>query len=230
MNGKAIHAAHFLFGVKGRLNRAGYWIFVIAGVYYVYISVAVIAGGWRNLLGGLDIYRYAPDLIESRGLVVAIVFLTPLVAAYFCIVIRRLHDLNRTGLWSILYVLGPFAFMYLATLALQGAASGYPGDPSFIVPGVVIPVLLQFLAAATWIWGFIELGCLRGTVGANNYGPDPIVRPLPWANAAEAPASEPAGHDLRASPAAAEHTCSNCGAGVAAGARFCNRCGHTLAA
>jgi uncharacterized membrane protein YhaH (DUF805 family) len=25
------------------------------------------------------------------------------------------------------------------------------------------------------IWGFVELGCLRGTAGPNRFGPDPLV-------------------------------------------------------
>lgn len=188
----------------------------------------MLSAGWQGLLGGLDMLRFAPQLIESRGLLVGIVFLGPLVAAYFCIVIRRLHDLNRTGLWSVLYVLGPFAFMYLSFLAVRdNIGMGY-GDTGNLVPGVLIPVLLQFLSAATWIWGFIELGCLRGTVGTNKYGPDPIVRTLPWTSAGEAHAPAPAEHDLRGG-ATAGHACPNCGAIVGAGARFCNRCGQTLA-
>jgi uncharacterized membrane protein YhaH (DUF805 family) len=33
--------------------------------------------------------------------------------------------------------------------------------------------LFYVIPGAGWIWSFVELGCLRGTVGANRYGPDP---------------------------------------------------------
>jgi uncharacterized membrane protein YhaH (DUF805 family) len=33
---------------------------------------------------------------------------------------------------------------------------------------------LSLVAFAISIWGFVELGCLRGTDGPNTYGPDPL--------------------------------------------------------
>jgi hypothetical protein len=32
---------------------------------------------------------------------------------------------------------------------------------------------------AIGIWAFVELGCLRGTVGYNQYGADPLTAPPP---------------------------------------------------
>jgi len=37
-----------------------------------------------------------------------------------------------------------------------------------------ISYLVHILAIALAIWGFVELGCLRGTRGANRFGPDPL--------------------------------------------------------
>jgi uncharacterized membrane protein YhaH (DUF805 family) len=31
---------------------------------------------------------------------------------------------------------------------------------------------LTLVASAILIWAFVELACLRGTIGANQYGPD----------------------------------------------------------
>jgi uncharacterized membrane protein YhaH (DUF805 family) len=35
--------------------------------------------------------------------------------------------------------------------------------------------LCGFVAFALYIWGFVEMGCLRGTVGPNRFGPDPLA-------------------------------------------------------
>jgi uncharacterized membrane protein YhaH (DUF805 family) len=35
-------------------------------------------------------------------------------------------------------------------------------------------ILLGFIPIIGWIWMFVELGCLRGTVGHNRFGPDPF--------------------------------------------------------
>jgi uncharacterized membrane protein YhaH (DUF805 family) len=44
--------------------------------------------------------------------------------------------------------------------------------------GAVGPGLHYILALAAFaltIWGFVEIGCLRGSAGANTYGPDPLA-------------------------------------------------------
>ena len=35
-------------------------------------------------------------------------------------------------------------------------------------------ILIAFVPFIGWVWNFIEAGCLRGTVGPNVYGPDPL--------------------------------------------------------
>jgi uncharacterized membrane protein YhaH (DUF805 family) len=36
-------------------------------------------------------------------------------------------------------------------------------------------ILIQFVPLIGPIWYFIEAGCLRGTIGANRFGPDPLA-------------------------------------------------------
>jgi uncharacterized membrane protein YhaH (DUF805 family) len=43
--------------------------------------------------------------------------------------------------------------------------------------GAVLQTILALAAFALTIWGFVEIGCLRGTAGTNNYGPDPLLQP-----------------------------------------------------
>ena len=35
-------------------------------------------------------------------------------------------------------------------------------------------LFLGLAAFAVGVWAFVELGCLRGTIGPNRYGPDPL--------------------------------------------------------
>jgi uncharacterized membrane protein YhaH (DUF805 family) len=42
---------------------------------------------------------------------------------------------------------------------------------------VALHYTLALAAFALTIWGFVEIGCLRGTDGSNEYGPDPLLQP-----------------------------------------------------
>jgi uncharacterized membrane protein YhaH (DUF805 family) len=50
-------------------------------------------------------------------------------------------------------------------------------------------ILIQFVPVIGAIWYFVEAGCLRGTVGPNRYGPDPLggasVSPAAYGQPAE---------------------------------------------
>ena len=39
----------------------------------------------------------------------------------------------------------------------------------------IMATVLGLAAFAIGIWAFVELGCLRGTIGVNPYGPDPVA-------------------------------------------------------
>jgi uncharacterized membrane protein YhaH (DUF805 family) len=39
----------------------------------------------------------------------------------------------------------------------------------------LIASVLGLAAFAIGVWAFVEMGCLRGTIGANQYGPDPVA-------------------------------------------------------
>jgi len=38
-------------------------------------------------------------------------------------------------------------------------------------------LILHVVSFAITVWAFVELGCLRGTLGPNQYGPDPLSNP-----------------------------------------------------
>lgn len=41
---------------------------------------------------------------------------------------------------------------------------------------------------ALWLWGLAEMFCLRGTLGSNRFGPDPLTEVADEAQAARIPA------------------------------------------
>jgi uncharacterized membrane protein YhaH (DUF805 family) len=76
-----------------------------------------------------------------------------------------LHDRNRPGY---------FAAFLLVPLVLNSVTDvmGLTGNPfnqnalDYVFIAIIVVVA---------IWFFVELGCLRGTVGPNQYGPDPLA-------------------------------------------------------
>jgi uncharacterized membrane protein YhaH (DUF805 family) len=74
--------------------------------------------------------------------------------------IKRLHDRNKSGWWVLLYWVAPVVMLSI----------GFAGG----LPEIAVNVV-GFLALAIGLWALIELGCLRGTIGQNKYGPDPLA-------------------------------------------------------
>lgn len=66
---------------------------------------------------------------------------------------KRLHDRNKSAWWLLLFYVAP-GFL------------GAIGD---------VGLILHFISFAISIWALIELGFLRGTAGANRFGPDPLA-------------------------------------------------------
>ena len=51
----------------------------------------------------------------------------------------------------------------------------YIVDTSMGAAGEMPFVTFIYPAFALYLWGLIKLGFLRGTIGANRYGPDPVT-------------------------------------------------------
>jgi uncharacterized membrane protein YhaH (DUF805 family) len=94
-------------------------------------------------------------------LISAVVYIAMIVAGVF-VGIKRLHDRDKSGWWLLLFMLAPGA------LGMLGVAAGG-----------FLQTLCMLASLGISIWMFVELGCLPGTRGPNQYGPDPIPSAMP---------------------------------------------------
>lgn len=143
--------SQLLFSFSGRLNRKPYWLTTLAMVAVILVVVILIfalAGGAALATG------------DMSGLGVAFILLLiiyiPLLWVGIALGVKRLHDRNKSGWWLVLF--------WLLPAILQGIGE-YVGT---------LGIVLMIAAFAISIWGLVEIGFLRGTVGPNQYGPDPL--------------------------------------------------------
>jgi len=133
-----------LFSFQGRLNRKPYWLTNIAVGVIILVAIAIVMVGER---------RFAEAFLTMA---ILIILYLPLFWVSLALGAKRLHDRDKSAWWLALIYLGP------------GIASGI-GDQMDSMGFV-----LHLVAFAITVWAFVELGCLRGTVGPNRYGPDPL--------------------------------------------------------
>ena len=141
----------FLFGADGRINRAKYWrsdlIFIAAGLMTTVILFTAV-----GIAAPLFFFM------------VVLVFILWLLWG-FSITTERLHDRGKSAWWLVVFYLVP------GVLGQTAKATWFAGSTS-----MVLRYILTLTAFALTIWGFVEIGCLRGTTGGNTYGPDPLAR------------------------------------------------------
>ncbi|MFL6823928.1 MAG: DUF805 domain-containing protein [Xanthobacteraceae bacterium] len=134
-----------LFSFQGRLNRKPYWMTMIATMVIIIIL----------LLFALILIR--EHRFEFAGLTLAllVILYIPLIWINLAIGAKRLHDRDKSAWWLLLFYAAP---------GILSTASNQMEDVGFII--------LHIISFAISVWAFVELGCLRGTPGANRYGPD----------------------------------------------------------
>jgi len=170
---------HIYTSFEGRLNRKPFWLgilllvavsIVIDVAFVIYLAVrsgmpaSANASEWEPWLNNLA------SQVKLANFVLQLILLYPSAA----LMVKRLHDRNRPGYFAV-FGLAPGLLYNLVDLA--GVTSSDPAKMN------VLEIVLLIVTIAVGIWLFIELGCLRGTVGSNRFGPDPL-----WAGFARAPA------------------------------------------
>jgi uncharacterized membrane protein YhaH (DUF805 family) len=141
--------SQLLFSFQGRLNRKPYWMTAIAitVLMIVLIVIAIVFFAEREIGAGIAVLA-----------LIALLYI-PLIWVGLAVGAKRLHDRDKSAWWLLLFYAVPSV---LASAANRMEGGGF---------------LLHLAGFAITVWAFVELGCLRGTVGPNRYGPDPL--PLP---------------------------------------------------
>jgi len=148
---------HLLFGFTGRINRAKFWLWIL-----LYILLGIVVGGIIVAVNSPSFNLIAP---LAYGL---ISFVTGL-AVYT----KRLHDRNKSALWLLVFWLVPTALVLIgAGISGYSVAVAPDGNPS--LAAALIALIFELVGVGFFVWAFVELACLRGTIGPNAYGPDPL--------------------------------------------------------
>lgn len=151
------HFSYLFFALEGRIPRKAYWIGTLA-IIALSIGVHVVLG----LLLGLSL----EDLEKSGPMAGWISIGVTLLFAYpgIAVMVKRLHDRDRSGWWAVLL----YALTFLGDLMEVAGLAGTEKNPSMLFWIWAVPFIVLALAF------LIDLGFMRGTVGDNRYGPDPL--------------------------------------------------------
>jgi uncharacterized membrane protein YhaH (DUF805 family) len=145
------YLCEFLFGASGRINRAKYWrsciTYSIVGLFAAFILLT------------------AAGLAAPLFVIMAVIIFIPWLLWGLSITTERLHDRDKSAWWLVVFYLVPLLLdQFAKALSFTGAI------------GTILHYMLALLSLAIMIWGFVEIGLLRGTAGPNKYGPDPLAR------------------------------------------------------
>ncbi|MCW5713071.1 MAG: DUF805 domain-containing protein [Bauldia sp.] len=158
--------SHVLFGFTGRINRGKFWlailIYIGATIVFTVIISILTAGAYLDFASGRFNFSdlgFAAILYILFGVVA---FLSQL-----AVTIKRLHDRDKSGWWVLLLLVAPWVLSIVALTQVSDSLYYYGGANGSAA-------ILMLAALALYIWAFVELGCLRGTIGPNRFGSDPI--------------------------------------------------------
>jgi uncharacterized membrane protein YhaH (DUF805 family) len=146
---------------EGRIGRQQWWLGAIAlGV--VYVVIAVLAGMMIN----------NAQLISWVSLILFVIFAYPFYALY----VKRRHDRDNNGLDAIIFIAVIAISQLLQALGISFSPQEIPNVGTVMMPnaiGMVVGVIILVYS----IYMLVVMGFLRGTVGPNQYGPDPVGAP-----------------------------------------------------
>jgi uncharacterized membrane protein YhaH (DUF805 family) len=186
VTGDDMSTLQYLFGFKGRINRAKIWLFVLICIVWEIVAVAVVCLGlnWANTLKSLkaaaipaaetspaafDFTKVVWPSFDTVGAMTALAVVAVLIIALFwasfAIYVKRLHDRNKSAWWLIPYCFLPGVFQ------LYGESTKVPALTGTMT---TIGAVLYGIGILIGLWVFIELYCFRGTKGPNRFGNDPL--------------------------------------------------------
>lgn len=125
----------WLFSFKGRIGRRDFWIWIVLWLVTMVALFSLAGSAW----------------LSSQMAAFALVCLLWPTAS---VIVKRLHDRGRSGLWALLVIL---AWMLLA------------GNWS-ILPSMLPWLVGRFIPTLIFVMFVVDLGAFVGTQGENRYG------------------------------------------------------------
>ena len=149
-----MHLGHLYTSFQGRISRAMGWL---GGIILGVVTLAALFAA--TFVVGIS-FDGNDSRLKFVIFALQLAFLYPSAA----LMVKRLHDRNRPGSLAA-FLLVPVVVKDITDLL------GRTGDPFNMNP---LDWVLNAIIFVIAVWFFVELGCLRGTVGPNRYGPDPL--------------------------------------------------------
>ena len=144
--------SYILTSTSGRIPRSQWW----AGVLILVVISLVI-----NL-----ILIYALGIMfTTAGRIIALIVQLVLAYPFYAVSAKRFQDRDKPGTLAWIFV----GLSILASLLTLIGAMGNPRQPG------VLDWIFGVASLIVAVWYIVELGILRGTVGSNTYGPDPLA-------------------------------------------------------
>lgn len=169
----------YLFSFHGRINRAKLWLFILIalGVDIVYIILFSTLIGLSALT---SMSHNAGGLAAAGGtflifLILGCVLYIALFVAGLALTTKRLHDRDKSAIWLLVFIVAPLVINVYVFATMIASAGLDPQQMTAAASANPILLVGRLVAGVLSIWGFVELYCLRGTVGDNRYGPDPLA-------------------------------------------------------
>ncbi len=145
------------FSPRGRIGRAQWWLAMIA--VGIVSALGLIVGAFATRSHGFGAGRIVMALWG-----VLVVYLG------YCVMAKRLQDRDERPAWAMVA-----AAVGGLQIALDIAEASYPMDIRFVDTLTFALLAARALLGSLFI---VVLGCQRGTVGDNRYGPDPLSAAL----------------------------------------------------
>ena len=162
------------FSWEGRLNRKPYfqrWLIIfVLQIILNNVSYQFLAR--PGYLIEPNMSSKEEILLAYFGVVPVVMLIAlPLTVSCYMLIIRRLHDLNKSGWWSAIFAaFGIFCF-YVSYLTIEAAANNSL-DSNKTIGLLLLAVLLLFVICCIFS---LYLFFKKGTNGPNRYGSDPLI-------------------------------------------------------
>ena len=178
----------YLFGFKGRINRAKIWLFLLICLCVDVALVVIAAYGFdwsetgKTLVAALkdvapgqqlDIHKVAaPKMIGTSHTAIAAMGVLYLLFVWAALAVytKRLHDRGKSAWWLVLYWLVPMLLQVYAVVSAPSVLDSLVGERTALGHAA------YGIASLISLWVFVELFFFRGTRGENKYGPDPLAK------------------------------------------------------